>query len=190
MMFADDIVICSGANERNVEGQMVVAFAKRMEMAVVNTYFKKKEEHRVTYKSGERCTQVDYVLSRRCNLKEIRDCKVVAGESVARQHRMVVCWMILVVRLRKRVRAEPRTRRWKLKEEDCLVKFREEVRQVLDGGKEVWDDWATTAEVVREIARKVLGVTSGQEGRQGDLVVERGSTGKCKEEEVGEKELG
>lgn len=26
-----------------------------------------------------------------CNLKEISDCKVVVGESVARQHRMVVC---------------------------------------------------------------------------------------------------
>ncbi|KAK3528569.1 hypothetical protein QTP70_003743 [Hemibagrus guttatus] len=38
--------------ERNLEGQMVVDFAKRMDMAVVNTYFQKREEHRVTYKSG------------------------------------------------------------------------------------------------------------------------------------------
>ncbi|KAJ8381270.1 hypothetical protein SKAU_G00020480 [Synaphobranchus kaupii] len=45
-----------GVKERNVEGQMVVDFAKRMEMAVVNTYFKKREEHRVMYKSGGRCT--------------------------------------------------------------------------------------------------------------------------------------
>ena len=52
--------------------------------------------------------------------------------------------------------AEPRTRWWKLKEEDCCVEFSEAVRQVLDGGKDGWDDWATTAEVVREIARKVL----------------------------------
>ncbi|KAF7695634.1 hypothetical protein C0J45_15325 [Silurus meridionalis] len=65
------VVICRyGLKERNVEGQMVVDFAKRMEMAVVNTYFKKKEDHRVTYKSGGRCTQVDYVLCRRCNLEE------------------------------------------------------------------------------------------------------------------------
>ncbi|KAI5615334.1 hypothetical protein C0J50_10843 [Silurus asotus] len=71
-----------GLKERNVEGQMVVDFAKRMKMAVVNRYFKKKEDHRVTYKSGERCTQVDYVLCRRCNLKEIRDCNVLAGDSV------------------------------------------------------------------------------------------------------------
>ncbi|KAK3508983.1 hypothetical protein QTP70_015406 [Hemibagrus guttatus] len=43
-----------GVKERNLEGQMVVDFAKRMDMGVVNTYFQKREEHRVTYKSGDR----------------------------------------------------------------------------------------------------------------------------------------
>ncbi|KAK3548948.1 hypothetical protein QTP70_021670, partial [Hemibagrus guttatus] len=42
-----------GVKERNLEGQMVVDFAKRMDMAVVNTYFQKREEHRVTYKSAD-----------------------------------------------------------------------------------------------------------------------------------------
>ncbi|KAK3518259.1 hypothetical protein QTP70_035193 [Hemibagrus guttatus] len=42
-----------GVKERNLEGQMVVDFDKRMDMAVVNTYFQKREEHRVTYKSGD-----------------------------------------------------------------------------------------------------------------------------------------
>ncbi|KAK3534945.1 hypothetical protein QTP70_002032 [Hemibagrus guttatus] len=46
-----------GVKERNLEGQMVVDFAKRMDMGVVNTYFQKREEHRVTYKSGGRRTQ-------------------------------------------------------------------------------------------------------------------------------------
>ena len=31
---------------------MDVDFAKSMDLAAVNTYFKKKDEHRVTYKSG------------------------------------------------------------------------------------------------------------------------------------------
>ncbi|KAK3525918.1 hypothetical protein QTP70_010973 [Hemibagrus guttatus] len=42
-----------GVKERNLERQMVVDFAKRMDMAMVNTYFQKREEHRVTYKSGD-----------------------------------------------------------------------------------------------------------------------------------------
>lgn len=41
-----------GVNKRNLEGEMVVDFAKRMDMAVANTYFQEREEHRVTYKSG------------------------------------------------------------------------------------------------------------------------------------------
>ncbi|KAK3548147.1 hypothetical protein QTP70_004845 [Hemibagrus guttatus] len=42
-----------GVKEMNLEGEMVVDFAKRMDMAVINTYFQKREEHRVTYKSGD-----------------------------------------------------------------------------------------------------------------------------------------
>ena len=39
------------AEMRSKEGSMVVDFVKRMDLAIVNTYFK-KDEHRVTYKSG------------------------------------------------------------------------------------------------------------------------------------------
>ena len=39
---------------RNKEGSMVVDFAKRMNLAIVNTYFKKKDEYKVTNKSGEK----------------------------------------------------------------------------------------------------------------------------------------
>ena len=50
-----------GDKASNAEGQMVVDFATRMEMAVVNTFFKKREKHRVTYKSGGRSMQVDCI---------------------------------------------------------------------------------------------------------------------------------
>ncbi|KAK3525604.1 hypothetical protein QTP70_000427 [Hemibagrus guttatus] len=151
-----------GVKERNLEGQMVVDYAKRMDMAVVNTYFQKREEHRVTYKSGGRRTQVDYILCRRGNLKEISDCKVVVGESVARQHRMVVCRMTLMVCKKKRSETEKKTKWWKLKKEECCEEFRQKLRQALGGQVVLPDDWETTAEVIRETGRKVLGVSSGR----------------------------
>ncbi|KAK3536242.1 hypothetical protein QTP86_000147 [Hemibagrus guttatus] len=153
-----------GVKERNLEGQMVVDFAKRMDMAVVNTYFQKREEHSVTYKSGGRSTQVDYILCRRGNLKEISDCKVVVGESVARQHRMVVCRMTLMVCKTKRskIEIEKKTKWWKLKKEECCEEFRQKLRQALGGQVVLPDDWETTAEVIRETGRKVLGVSSGR----------------------------
>ncbi|KAK3523562.1 hypothetical protein QTP70_002470 [Hemibagrus guttatus] len=130
-----------GVKERNLEGQMVVDFAKRMDMAVVNTYFHKREEHRVTYKSGGRRTQVDYILCRRGDLKEISDCKVVVGESVARQHRIVVCRMTLMVCKKKRSKIEKKTKWWKLKKEECCEEFRQKLRQALGGQVVLPDDW-------------------------------------------------
>ncbi|KAK3538537.1 hypothetical protein QTP86_006701 [Hemibagrus guttatus] len=109
-----------GVKERNLEGQMVVDFAKRMDMAVVNAYFQKREEHRVTYKSGGRRTQ------------------------------------------KKRSKIEKKTKWWKLKKEECCEEFRQKLRQALGGQVVLPDDWETTAEVIRDTGRKVLGVSSGR----------------------------
>ena len=65
-----------GAGTRNKEGSMVMDFAKIMDLAIVNTYFKKKDEHRVTYKSDGKSAQVDHVMCRRRDLKKMCDCKV------------------------------------------------------------------------------------------------------------------
>ena len=51
-----------GLGKRNNEGQAVVDFAKRMELAITNTYFVKKPAHRVTYNSGGRSSSCDTVV--------------------------------------------------------------------------------------------------------------------------------
>ena len=79
-----------GVGTRNKEGSMIVDFGKRIDLAIVNTCFKKKDEHRVMYKGDGKNTQVDYVMCRRRNLKEMCDYKVILNECVAKQHRMVV----------------------------------------------------------------------------------------------------
>ena len=101
-----------GAETRNKEGSMIVNFAKRMDLAIVNNYFK-KDEHRVTYKSGKKSTKVDYGMCRRRNLKKMCNCKVIVNECVAKQHRMLVCKMALImkksgvkkIRCRKKVKS-------------------------------------------------------------------------------------
>ena len=96
-----------GAGKKNKERSMVVDFAKRMDLAIFNTYFK-KDEHRVTYKSGGKSTQVDYVMCRSRNLKEMCDCKVMVNECVAKQHRMVVCKMAHMVKKKKAEKVKPK----------------------------------------------------------------------------------
>ena len=155
-----------GAGIRNKEGLMVVDFGKRMDLAIVNTYFKKKDEHRVTYKSGRKSTQVDYVMCRRRNLKEMCDCKVILNEYVAKKHRMVVCKMALMVKKKKAEKVKPKIRWGKLKETSCQEAFRQEMTRILGGKDGLPDEWDKTAEMLRKTAETGLGVTFGK--RKGD----------------------
>ncbi|XP_064085375.1 uncharacterized protein LOC135200698 [Macrobrachium nipponense] len=54
-----------GIGERSPEGGSTVDFTMSFDMAIVNTFFKKKREHLITYMSGGRCTQIDYLLYNR-----------------------------------------------------------------------------------------------------------------------------
>ena len=43
-----------GVGTSNKEGSMVVEFEKRMDLAIINTYLKKEDKHRVMYKSEKK----------------------------------------------------------------------------------------------------------------------------------------
>ena len=152
-----------GAGTRNKEGSMVVDFGKRMDLEIVNTYFKKKDEHRVTYKNGGKSTQVDYVMCRRRNVKEMCDCKVILNECVAKQHRMVVCKMVLMVKKKKAEKVKPKIRWWKLKETSYQEAFRQEATRILGDKDRLPNELDKTAEMLRKTAETVLGVTFGKQ---------------------------
>ncbi|XP_042892897.1 craniofacial development protein 2-like [Penaeus japonicus] len=90
-----------GYGAHNNEGQTIVDFAHCTDMAVINIFYSKSESHKVTYTSGGRHTQIDYILCRRMHLKEGIDCKVIPGESVAKQHYVVIGKMRLMSRRRR-----------------------------------------------------------------------------------------
>ena len=66
--------------------------------------FQKETRTQDDYKSGGKSAQihVDYVMYRRRNLKKMCDCKVIVNECVAKQHRIVVCKMALMVKKKQR----------------------------------------------------------------------------------------
>ena len=53
----EEVVGRYGVGTRNKEGLMVVDFAKRMDLAVINTYLKRKDKQRVTYKVAEKVSK-------------------------------------------------------------------------------------------------------------------------------------
>ena len=115
-----------GLGKRNNEGQAVVDFAKRRELAITNTYFVKKPAHRVTYSSGGRSSQVDYIMVRRQRIKKVVDTKVVS-ESVAKQNRIMVNTIIIWTKWRKAPKLMKRIKWWKLKDSKVNNKFKIDV---------------------------------------------------------------
>jgi hypothetical protein len=84
-----------GYGTRNQEGEDVLSFALAYDMIVANTLFKKRESHLVTSSSGQHCSQIDFILSRREDRGVCLDCKVIPRESVVHQH---LWWLISAFR--------------------------------------------------------------------------------------------
>ena len=85
---------------------------------------------------------------------------------VAKQHRMVVCKMVLMVKKKKVEKVKPKILWWKLKETSYQDAFRQEVTKILGGRNGLLDEWNKTVEMRKKTAETVLGLTFGK--RKGD----------------------
>jgi hypothetical protein len=79
-----------GYGSRNQEGEGILNFALAYDLFVVNTLFRKRVSHLVTFSSGQHCSQIDFILTRREDRHACLDCKVIPGECVVPQHKLVV----------------------------------------------------------------------------------------------------
>ena len=60
------------------------------ELSIVNTFFEKRPNHVVTYKSGGRQSQIYFLMYRRQQMDEVNNCKVINGKRMSAQHRVLV----------------------------------------------------------------------------------------------------
>jgi hypothetical protein len=76
----------------------------------------------VTFQSGQHSSQIDFILARREDIHACLDCKVIPGECVVPQHKLVVADFRFQVRVVREKRAEiARTRWWKLRGVEAQV---------------------------------------------------------------------
>jgi hypothetical protein len=99
-----------GYGSRNQAGEGILNFALAYDLIVANTHFRKRVSHLVTFSSGQNYSQIDFILTRREDRHTLLDCKVVPGECIVPQHKLVVADFHFWVRLQrsKHVQA-PRT---------------------------------------------------------------------------------
>lgn len=154
-----------GMGERNTDGEKALDFAVAFDMAILNTFFTKNSYR--TYRSGNRESQIDFLLYRRDNIKEVEDCKVLQGERVGPQHSPVVAKLVVKTRRTRVERGEPRIKWWKLKDEVVRQKFKSKTLQRIEKSEDVSQWWKWNSEVIRSTAEEVLGKSSGKKSRNG-----------------------
>ena len=77
---ADSYQSCHGGfgyGERNEEGKAILDLAVAYNLMIANTYFKKRDEHLITFESGRARTQIDYLLTRASERRNCADCKAI-----------------------------------------------------------------------------------------------------------------
>ena len=108
-----------GYGQQNPEGESILSFAQAHNLVVANIYFQKKDEHLITYTSGDRCSTVDYIITGREKLKNIKDCKVKPGECAITQHRILVMdYKNSLRRMARPMKRKPQIRWWKMKKQE------------------------------------------------------------------------
>ena len=140
--------------------------------------FKKKDEHLVTYESGGRRTQVDYIMTRMQDKRSCINCKVLPGEG-EEQHKIVVADLLWRVRKQRKRKTGLDTVKWgKLRSKEgelreCLLS---RVNWNVEGDVETV--WRSVTGEVRKICREVLGVSKG--GRRWLTTTHGGGRNRCR----------
>ena len=95
-----------GFGDQNEADKSILNFAIKFDLVVTNTFYIKADEHLITFKNEANRSPVDYFLVRRTDRMLCRDCKVIPGESLEAQHRLLV--LDVCIKGRCSIRKEPR----------------------------------------------------------------------------------
>ena len=158
-----------GFGQRNVEGERLLEMVEAAEITIMNTWFKKRQSHLITYKGGQNETQIDYILVRKEDKRLVMDCKVIPSEPVVAQHKLLVA--DLRMKRGSKRRKEERKRKikvWELKGEKKM-EFKNKVEETLreeyrtNGLPEtVEKEWKVMKDVLVTKATEICGKTSGK----------------------------
>jgi hypothetical protein len=131
---------------------------------VENTFFRKKKSHLITFNSGQHSSQIDFLLTRREERPNCMDCKVILGECVITQYKLLVTdfYFMVCVRQNKGMKIT-RTRWWKLNGDVSQV-FKNRV--IAEGswneGEDADNMWKEMTTHIQNVAIEVFGVTRGK----------------------------
>ncbi|XP_076937390.1 uncharacterized protein LOC143604986 [Bidens hawaiensis] len=156
-----------GFGDRNESVTDLLDFAVAHDLGILNSFFKKRESHLITFSSGGGNTQIDYILTRQGDRHWWRDCKVIPGETVVAQHRLLVVDIDFRNKLIERERKGTPRIQWGNLKDDKLSLFKDKLISMTSVRSEedscqMWEEMATK---ITQVAKDTLGFTTGKTGR-------------------------
>lgn len=155
-----------GYGVRNREGEVLLDFCSQRKLTIMNTCYKKKEKHLITYKSGESRTQIDFILCDSNMRNTFRDCKVILNEQLVPQHKLLVGEFVIQTTQHQQPKIKIKEKiRWnRLSEDNEFVEIMHEwMTDIMAASDElsVNEIWNSFEEICKIKAREQLGVTKG-----------------------------
>ena len=115
---------------RKADGTRILDLCTTVNLTI--TYFIKPDSHLVTYHSGNSCTQVEYILTRRSDLKQVQNVKAIRDEECVTQHKLFVCQIDLRTQIRKQQQPLSKERIWKLQKPEVQEKYKKVVDESIN----------------------------------------------------------
>ena len=151
-----------GYGSRNKEGETILEEAVARGLVILNTVFKKQESHLVTYESGDRRSQIDYIMTTAEDKRNCTNCKVIPGEWEEGQHKLLVtdlAWRVMKPTKKKTKMDVIKWGKIRVKEKELRECFVNRVNCSIEG--DVEKIWGCVAGEVRNICKEVFGVSRG-----------------------------
>lgn len=162
----DNIIGPWSYGNRNDEGENLLDFCLRNEMIVGNTWFRKRESHKVTRYSwdGRFKTMIDLIMVTESMKKWLLDVKVIPSVAMGGDHRLVVGTIIIKHPQKVTLIQERNIKSWKLKDKIIAEQFRNLIQENIpnEESTSVEDEWKLFKTNLLTAAEKVCGKTNGR----------------------------
>ncbi|XP_037783689.1 uncharacterized protein LOC119579915 [Penaeus monodon] len=159
----DAISRIHGGNARgngDEDREKVNGLALFFDIVLRNTLFRKRNEHLITYKSGDKASQIDFLLYRWRKIREIKNCKVIPGDHVTGQYCLVVIDLSIAISQKQKRKTTTRRRiNWfKVKENYFQQEFKDRILRELKHDMVDVNTWCNDANsIILRSGKEILG---------------------------------
>ncbi|VDP04498.1 unnamed protein product [Heligmosomoides polygyrus] len=148
-----DVTVAAG----DLNGHRILEYAGSHNLTIMNTVFRKRNSHLISFYSGNTKTQIDFVLVRDRDRCLVTDAKPLSYETVAPQHRPLICTLKIAPPRLKQVErcGAPRIKWWRIRENEAALISRVRLPTVTT----VDETWKKATDAIRQYAQSELGIT-------------------------------